>query len=194
MQYHHKKLGLLILPVTKICDLVKSQIKSQKFISNPNQIKGFQIKSFYSNQIMIWFCPSLVSCFSIRGPTRCSSSMKISGSTFRKFLKIVWSSVVNSCMSFSYWPYIGLLSNHCLTHCILCRLVLRLVSLLLLSSYSLFYFSSSSKWSVAAATCSHCWNSCMNSCYPWEIWANCPPAAAFVLAPHSLRAVSAKFG
>ena len=32
--------------VTKICDLVKSQIKSQKFKTNPNQIKGFQINFF----------------------------------------------------------------------------------------------------------------------------------------------------
>ena len=79
-----------------------------------------------------------MSCFSVCGPTRCSSSMKISGSTLRKFLKLVGSSVVNSCMSFSYWPYIGLLSNHCLTHCVLYRLVLRLASLLLLSFFFVF--------------------------------------------------------
>jgi len=60
--------------VTKICDLVKSHVKSQKFKSNPNQIKGFQIKSFLLksnhhiwfshdlNQIVIWFCPSLSCC------------------------------------------------------------------------------------------------------------------------------------
>jgi len=59
--------------VTKICDLVKSQIKSQKFKSNPNQIKVFQIKSFFTQikqphviQSWLksnhdWFCPSLES-------------------------------------------------------------------------------------------------------------------------------------
>jgi len=59
--------------VTKICDLVKSKIKSQKFKSNPNQIKYLQMKSFLLksnrhmwfnhdlNQIMIWVCLSLQS-------------------------------------------------------------------------------------------------------------------------------------
>ena len=37
--------------------------------------------------------------------------------------------------------------------CVLCRLVLRLASLLLLSSFRLLCSSSSSKWSVAAAIC-----------------------------------------
>ena len=60
--------------MTKICHLVTSQIKSQKFKSNQNQIKGFQIifvlKSNHHmwfnhdlNQIMIGFCPSLESRF-----------------------------------------------------------------------------------------------------------------------------------
>ena len=50
--------------VTKICDLVKSQIKSYTEI----QIKSFLLKSNHHmwfnhdlNQIMIWFCPSMSS-------------------------------------------------------------------------------------------------------------------------------------
>ena len=42
--------------VTKMCDLVKSQIKSQKFKSNPNQIKDFQIKSFLLKSFLLNTC------------------------------------------------------------------------------------------------------------------------------------------
>jgi len=44
----YRLLSYSMFQVTEICDLIKSQIKSQKFKSNPSQIKGFQIKSFFT--------------------------------------------------------------------------------------------------------------------------------------------------